>query len=116
MARAAASMVYGKAGAFTGPTLTGCAVSADKKSLTVKFNNTLLADDKIIVQDYSKVRCRCPCATHRTSQGLVELVCGFSLGMVVDVADEYFSDVHPGERGEVLFSKLWWKGRIDLQR
>ena len=56
LARAAASMVYGKAGAFTGPTLTGCAVSADKKSLTVKFNNTLLADDKIIVQDYSKVR------------------------------------------------------------
>ena len=54
MARAAATLVYKKAGAFTGPTITGCAVSADKKSLTVKFNVTLLAGDKMIVQDYSK--------------------------------------------------------------
>ena len=58
LARAAAVTVYQKSGAFTGPTLTGCALSQDKKSLTLKFNTTLLGDDKLIVQDYSKVRHR----------------------------------------------------------
>ena len=64
LARAAAVTVYKKSGAFTGPTLTGCAVSQDKKSLTLKFNTTLLGDDKLIVQDYSKVRHRVqePCS------------------------------------------------------
>ena len=68
IARAAATVVYKKAGAYTGPTITGCAVSADKKSLTVKFNTTLLADDKMIVQDYSKVSCWL-CALLHTHRG-----------------------------------------------
>ena len=77
LARAAASVVYGKAGAFTGPTITGCTVSTDKKSVIVKFNTTLLADDKLIVQDYSKVSCHWYCVCAHTQVAVeVELVCG----------------------------------------
>ena len=54
---AAATLVYKKAGAFTGPTITGCAVSSDKKSIVIKFNTSLLATDSIEVQDCKSKQC-----------------------------------------------------------
>jgi hypothetical protein len=54
LARACARTVYSKPGAFTGPTITGCALSADKKSIVVKFNASLLAGDTLEVRDYTK--------------------------------------------------------------
>jgi hypothetical protein len=53
-ARAAAASVYGKPGAATGPTITGCALSADKKTIIIKFNTSLFAGDSLEVNDYSK--------------------------------------------------------------
>ena len=43
---------YGKTGPVTGPTISGCAVSAAK--VTVKFNSSLLASGTMNVQDYFK--------------------------------------------------------------
>ena len=54
LARAAAASVYAKGGAATGPTITGCAVSGDKKSIVIKFNQSMFAGDTLAVGDYSK--------------------------------------------------------------
>ena len=47
---AAYNTVYGGKGAFTGPTLAGCALTA--KTLTLKFNVSLLRGDSITLQKY----------------------------------------------------------------
>ena len=45
------AFVYGGAkGAYTGPTLAGCA--ATPTTLTIKFNTTLLQGDAVVLQDY----------------------------------------------------------------
>ena len=46
--------MYGKGGAATGPTLTGCELSADKKSITISFNQSMFAGDTLEVTDYTK--------------------------------------------------------------
>lgn len=48
LGKAAAVTVYGGAGAATGATLSGCSLSGT--TLTVKFNQTLLSTDSIVVQ------------------------------------------------------------------
>lgn len=52
LAQAAAVTVYGTPGAFTGPTLSGCRVSADGRTATVTFNSSLLGADSVQVQPY----------------------------------------------------------------
>ena len=54
LARAAAATAYSKPGAATGPTITGCTLSADKRSIVVKFNASLFGGDTLAVGDYSK--------------------------------------------------------------
>ena len=51
LARSAYTLVYGGSGAATGPTLSGC--SADDKSLTIEFNTTLLAGEKVVLNHYN---------------------------------------------------------------
>ena len=53
LARAAAASVYNKGGAATGPTITGCALSADKKSIVIQFNASMFAGDTLTVNDYA---------------------------------------------------------------
>jgi hypothetical protein len=52
LAQAAAATVYGKPGAFTGPTLAGCRVGAGGLTVTVTFNSSLLGGDAVQVQAY----------------------------------------------------------------
>ena len=40
---AAFNTVYGGKGSYTGPTLSGCSISSDSKSLIIEFNASLLA-------------------------------------------------------------------------
>ncbi|CAE7681972.1 SIAE, partial [Symbiodinium sp. CCMP2456] len=54
LARAGAAVAYGKPGIFTGPTLSGCSVAGNK--ITVHFNNSLLYSEKVVVQDYQKIK------------------------------------------------------------
>ena len=54
LARAAAAFVYKKAGAYTGPTITGCTVASDKQSVRITFNASLFAGDALEVQDYTQ--------------------------------------------------------------
>lgn len=49
---AAYNLVYGGKGAVTGPTLSGCSLVGGK--LTVSFNTSLLAGDKVVLQKYGK--------------------------------------------------------------
>ena len=51
LARACASTVYGKGGAFTGPTLTGCKKAGN--TLTLTFNSSLFMGDTFQVQPYN---------------------------------------------------------------
>ena len=48
---AAYNTVYGGKNAFTGPTIAGCALSGGK--LTVKFNTSLLRNDKVVLQKWA---------------------------------------------------------------
>eukprot|EP01060_Flectonema_neradi_P035146 TRINITY_DN637_c0_g1_i15.p1 TRINITY_DN637_c0_g1~~TRINITY_DN637_c0_g1_i15.p1 ORF type:complete len:687 (+),score=156.87 TRINITY_DN637_c0_g1_i15:46-2106(+) len=43
--------ILGGTGVFAGPTISGCQMSSD--SIEVKFNKTLLRNDKIMVQDFN---------------------------------------------------------------
>ena len=53
-ARAAAVLGYGAPGPYTGPVISGCSLSSDKKSIEIHFNKTLLTStDKVIVQEYN---------------------------------------------------------------
>jgi hypothetical protein len=52
LAQAAGVTVYGLAGAFTGPTISGCRVHAANNTLTVSFNAQLLGSDSVEVQAY----------------------------------------------------------------
>ena len=52
LARAAATTVYGKPGASTGPTLTGCKKRGSK--LTLTFNSSLFGGDTFEVQPYNR--------------------------------------------------------------
>jgi hypothetical protein len=52
LAQAAGVSVYGLAGAFTGPTISGCRVHAANNTLTVSFNAQLLGSDSVEVQAY----------------------------------------------------------------
>ena len=52
LARAAYNTAYGGTGAFTGPTISGCALSA--ASLTIEFDTAMLKGDKVLLQEYSK--------------------------------------------------------------
>ncbi|CAE7907902.1 SIAE [Symbiodinium sp. KB8] len=54
LARAGAVVAYGQPGIFTGPTLSGCSVAGNK--ITVHFNNSLLYSEKVVVQDYQKIK------------------------------------------------------------
>lgn len=51
LARSAYMHVYGGSGAATGPTLSGC--TADAKTLTIEFNTTLLAGEKVMLNPYN---------------------------------------------------------------
>mmetsp|Transcript_25441 Transcript_25441/g.76691 ORF Transcript_25441/g.76691 Transcript_25441/m.76691 type:complete len:695 (-) Transcript_25441:14-2098(-) len=51
LAPGAFNLGYGGAGAATGPTLSGCTV--ESKSLTIDFNTTLLAGDKVVLNPYN---------------------------------------------------------------
>ena len=51
LAVAASSLVYGANGPVTGPVLAGC--SAEGKTVTVRFNSTLLAGETVVVGDYN---------------------------------------------------------------
>lgn len=51
LASAAYSLVYGGAGAATGPTMAGCGVSGT--SLTIQFNTSLLAGDQVALHPYN---------------------------------------------------------------
>ena len=54
LAKAAAIVVYGGQGPTTGPVISGCSLSSDGDTLSVRFNTTLLsAGQKVIVQDYN---------------------------------------------------------------
>lgn len=52
LGQAAYNLVYGGKGAMTGPTLSGCSLENGK--LTVSFNTSLLAGDKVVLQKYGK--------------------------------------------------------------
>ena len=52
LGRAMYNTVYGGAGAFTGPTLSGCSVSGT--SLSVAFNTTLLRGDTLALQSLQR--------------------------------------------------------------
>ena len=55
LAQAAWSLHYGHTDvAYTGPVVSSCGLSTDKSSLTVKFNVSLLAGDKVLLANYSK--------------------------------------------------------------
>jgi len=51
LAAAAFSVVYGGTGPNTGPTLSSCNVAST--SLTIEFNTTLLAGDKVVLNPYN---------------------------------------------------------------
>jgi hypothetical protein len=51
LAAGAFNLVYGGTGASTGPTLSGCAINST--SLTIEFNATLLAGDKVVLNTYN---------------------------------------------------------------
>ena len=53
LAAGAYNLVYGGAGAATGPTLSSCAVDAEVSVLTLQFNTSLLAGDKIVLTTYN---------------------------------------------------------------
>ena len=50
LGQAAYNLVYGGKGAVTGPTISGCSLSAT--SLTISFNASLLSGDKVVLQPY----------------------------------------------------------------
>jgi hypothetical protein len=52
LAQSAGVTVYGKPGAFTGPTISGCTVNAASNTVTVTFNASLLGADTVQVQSY----------------------------------------------------------------
>ena len=51
LARACATLVYDKAGAWTGPTITGCTKSGN--TVTISFNSSILGGDSMEVQPYN---------------------------------------------------------------
>eukprot|EP00911_Craspedida_sp_UC1_P000800 UC1_evm1s612 len=57
LAQSAAVLAYGDKGAVTGPTLSGCTLSSDHKTLTLRFNQSLLemGGDRIDLQPYNRV-------------------------------------------------------------
>ena len=52
LSRAMLNTIYGGAGAFTGPTLSGC--SSDSAQLTVQFNASLLRGDTLALQSLQR--------------------------------------------------------------
>jgi hypothetical protein len=52
LAQTAGVTVYGLPGPFTGPTISGCRVSADNTTVTVTFDAKLLDGDSVQVQPY----------------------------------------------------------------
>jgi len=52
LANALYNIKYGGEHAYTGPTLAGCSVNGDQ--LTVRFNQTLLRGDEVIMQPYNR--------------------------------------------------------------
>jgi len=53
LGQAAYNLFYGGKGAYTGPTISGCSLS-NGKTLTIAFNTSLLAGDKVVLQKYGK--------------------------------------------------------------
>jgi hypothetical protein len=55
LATAAWSLVYNHPEvAYTGPVVSGCAVSADKATMAIRFNATLLGSGKLVIGSYDK--------------------------------------------------------------
>lgn len=52
LAQSSAVSVYGQQGASTGPTLAGCQKTGNE--ITLQFDQKLLGNDKVIVQDYDR--------------------------------------------------------------
>eukprot|EP00038_Savillea_parva_P008384 m.176574 g.176574 ORF g.176574 m.176574 type:complete len:812 (-) comp14199_c0_seq1:171-2606(-) len=52
LGQAAYNLVYGGKGAYTGPTLSGCSLSG--ATLTINFNASLLAGDKVVLQPWGQ--------------------------------------------------------------
>lgn len=55
LAQAAWALVYGSTQtAWTGPVVSGCTLAADGRSITVRFNSTLLSGDAVAVKGYNR--------------------------------------------------------------
>jgi hypothetical protein len=53
LAKGAMAIMYNQSKPYTGPTLSGCSIDADKQLLTITFNTSLLRGDTVVVKPYN---------------------------------------------------------------